>query len=97
MSDVKKVTASREENTEYLNQILPVKESFDIIKRDIMIGGRCSTFYSINGFANDESLLKIMDSFSELQKMICLEMPTASQENVSPMWRWISWRILTRS
>ncbi|WP_289301816.1 spore germination protein [Sporofaciens musculi] len=63
MSDVKKVTASREENTEYLNQILPVKESFDIIKRDIMIGGRCSTFYSINGFANDESLLKIMDSF----------------------------------
>ena len=42
MSDVKKVTASREENTSYMNQVLPVKESFDIIQRDIMIGRRVS-------------------------------------------------------
>ena len=68
MSDVKKVTASREENTTYLNQILPVKESFDLIKRDIMIGGRCASIYSINGFANDETLLKIMDSFFGVTK-----------------------------
>ena len=63
MSDVKKVTASREENTAYLNQILPVQQSFDIIQRDIMIGGRCSSFYFIDGFTKDESMLKIMDSF----------------------------------
>ena len=63
MSDVKKVTASREENTAYLNSVLPVKESFDIIRRDIIIGGRCSTFYFIDGFTKDESMLKIMDSF----------------------------------
>ena len=68
MSDVKKVTASREENTSYLNQILPVNESFDLIKRDIMIGGRCSSCYSINGFANDETMLKIMNSFFGVTK-----------------------------
>ena len=44
MSDAKKVTASREENTAYINQVLPVKESFDIIQRDILIGGRCASF-----------------------------------------------------
>ena len=63
MSDIKKVTASREENTAYLNHVLPVKESFDIIRRDIIIGGRCSTFYFIDGFTKDESMLKIIDSF----------------------------------
>ena len=68
MSDIKKVTASREENTGYLNQILPVKESFDLIQRDIMIGGRCSSFFSINGFANDETMLKIMDSFFRVKE-----------------------------
>ena len=68
MSDIKKITASREENTAYLNQILPVKESYDLIKRDIMVGGRCSSFYSINGFANDESMLKIMDFFFGVAK-----------------------------
>ena len=63
MSDVKKITASREENTAYMNQVLPIKESFDIIRRDIMIGGRCATFYFIDGFTKDESMLKILDSF----------------------------------
>ena len=63
MSDINKVTASREENTDYLNRVLPVKESFDIIRRDIIIGGRCSTFYFIDGFTKDESMLKIIDSF----------------------------------
>ena len=63
MPDIKKVTASREENTDYLNRVLPVKESFDIIRRDIIIGGRCSTFYFIDGFTKDESMLKIIDSF----------------------------------
>lgn len=63
MSDIKKITASREENTAYMNQVLPIKESFDIIRRDIMIGGRCATFYFIDGFTKDESMLKILDSF----------------------------------
>ena len=44
MPDIKKVTASREENASYMNQILPVKDSFDIIQRDIMIGDRMASF-----------------------------------------------------
>ena len=35
----KKLSSSFEENIRYMNEILPVKESFDIIRRDIVIGG----------------------------------------------------------
>lgn len=68
MPDMKKVTASREENTEYMNKILPVKESFDIIQRDIYIGGRAASFYFIDGFTKDETMLKILDSFMKVTK-----------------------------
>ena len=33
------------ENIAYMDQVLPVKESFDIIKREMEIGGRKSFFY----------------------------------------------------
>lgn len=59
----KKISASFEENIAYMEQNLPVKESFDLIRRDIEIGGREATFYFIDGFTKDESMLKIMDSF----------------------------------
>lgn len=60
--DTKKVGRSFRENIAYLEQILPVKESFDIVRRDMEIGKRTATFYFIDGFTKDESMLKIMDS-----------------------------------
>ncbi len=68
MSDIKKVTASREANADYLNQVLPIKESFDLIQRDMLIGGRMASFYFIDGFTKDEVMLKIMDSFFKLKE-----------------------------
>lgn len=62
MPDNRKVTASREENAAYMNRVLPVKDSFDIIQRDMLIGGRMASFYFIDGFTKDEVMLKIMDS-----------------------------------
>ena len=59
----KKVSSSFEENIAYMERVLPVKESFDIIRRDLEIGGREAAFYFIDGFTKDESMLKIMDSF----------------------------------
>ena len=64
----KQVVASLQENVSYLNQILPVRESFDLIQRDIIIGERKSTFYFIDGFTKDETMLKIMTSFFALKK-----------------------------
>lgn len=62
MPEPKIITASREASMNYMNETLPVKESFDIIQRDMLIGGRMATFYFIDGFTKDEVMLKIMDS-----------------------------------
>lgn len=59
----KKVGSSFQENIDYMNQVLPVQESFDIIQRDIMVGGKKATFYFIDGFTKDETMLKIMTTF----------------------------------
>ena len=52
-----------EENVTYMNSILPVKESFDLLQRDIIIGEKKSTFYFIDGFTKDEAMVKIMSAF----------------------------------
>ena len=38
--DTKKISPSFEENIAYMNEVLPVKESFDVIRRQIEIGGK---------------------------------------------------------
>ena len=58
MTEYVKVVASREENVSYMNRILPVQQSFDLIQRDIYVGERPSTFYFIDGFSKDEVMLK---------------------------------------
>ena len=52
-----------------MNQMLPVEDSFDIVQRDIQIGGKDATFYFIDGFTKDESMLKIMDSFFNIKDL----------------------------
>ena len=59
----KEVGCSFKENIQYMDQTLPVKKSFDIIRREMEIGGKESVFYYIDGFIKDEAMLKIMDSF----------------------------------
>ena len=48
-AEQRKVSASREDNAAYMNKVLPVQESFDVIQRDMLIGGRMSSFYFIDG------------------------------------------------
>ena len=85
MPDTRRVTASVRENVAYMNQVLPVEESFDIIQRDIVIGGKEASFYFIDGFTKDESMLKIMDSFFGIKEA---DMPSSATEfSKAFMWR----------
>lgn len=68
MSDYGKVFDSLKANVDYINTILPVKESFDVIQRDIIIGERQSTFYFIDGFTKDDTMQKLMSSFFMIKK-----------------------------
>ena len=77
MPEIKKVDVLREENVKYMNQMLPVKDSFDIIERDMYIGGRVASFFFIDGFTKDEVMLKIMDSMVKVKEE---EMPDDATE-----------------
>ncbi len=68
MEEKQTIFDSIEENVSYMNSILPVKESFDLIQRDIIIGERKSTFYFIDGMTKDETMQKIMSGFFALKK-----------------------------
>ena len=68
MADKTKVFSKRDKNVDYMNQMLPVEDSFDIVQRDIQIGGKDAAFYFIDGFTKDESMLKIMDSFFNIKE-----------------------------
>ena len=57
MPEYRNATASLKENTAYVNEILPVQESFDIVQRNMMIGGREAAFFFVDGFTKDESML----------------------------------------
>ena len=72
-----KVFASLEENLKYMNRILPVKESFDIIQRDIRIGEKQSSFFFIDGFTKDEVMQKLMSGFIAIKKE---DMPSTATE-----------------
>lgn len=80
----KKVSSSFQENIEYMNQVLPVQESFDVIQRDMLIGGKKATFYFIDGFTKDETMLKIMTSFFGLQADAMPEDATAFAQQCIP-------------
>lgn len=63
-----KVGSSFQENVRFMNEVLPVQESFDLIQRNIVIGERDATFYFIDGFTKDETMLKIMDSMMKVKQ-----------------------------
>ena len=60
------VSMDFEKNIAQMEEILPVKESFDLVRRDIMIGGKNAVFYFVDGFTKDETMLKIMDSMFKI-------------------------------
>ena len=60
------MSASLDENMEYLNELLGVKTSFDIVYRVIQVGGRNACIYFIDGFCKDELMQKMMQYFMDL-------------------------------
>ena len=59
----KEVGCSFKENIQYMDQTLPVEKSFDIIRREMEIGGKESVFYYIDGFIKESIIFNIASSF----------------------------------
>ena len=80
----RKVSSSLSENVEYMNQVLPVDESFDLIRRDIVIGEKKSSFYFIDGFTKDDTMQKLMTSFLGVNKYDMPEDATTFSQKFIP-------------
>lgn len=57
-----------EQNKRYMEDTLKINESFDLISRDIIVGGRKAAFYFIDGFCKDEVMQKLLQFLMELQE-----------------------------
>lgn len=67
MEATQKVCAGIRDNRQNMNRLLPIQESFDLIQRDLKIGGRDCSIYFIDGMMKDEVMFKIMDSFLKIK------------------------------
>ena len=81
---MRKVMSSLEQNITYMNKVLPVDESFDIIRRDIEIGGKKSSFYFIDGFTKDDTMQKLMTSMMGINKYDMPEDATTFSQRFIP-------------
>lgn len=68
MPNKQRVYKTLKENRDYIRALLPVKESFDLIERDLRIGGRMAAFYFVDGMIKDEAMVKIMDTLFQIQE-----------------------------
>ena len=55
------------ENTEQLNRILQVDKNFDLIYRNLEIGGRQASVYFVDGFTQDTVLQRVIQFFYSLK------------------------------
>ena len=73
----KKIKGTIDEIEAMMEELLPIQDSFDLVQRELMIGGKRSSFYFVDGFTKDETMLKIMDS---LLKVTENQMPETADE-----------------
>ena len=78
------VSDSYEDNIAYMNKILPVKESFDLIRRDLVIGEKKSSFYFIDGFTKDDTMQKLMASFLAVKQYDMPDDATTFSQRIIP-------------
>ena len=62
------MTASLQENRKWLDGRLKAEKSFDLIRREIRIGGRDACLYFIDGFCKDELMQKLLEHFMDMQE-----------------------------
>ena len=61
MSEKSVFSRDFEKNKEYIDGLLHVDRSFDILYRVVKVGGKKACFYFIDGFCKDEVMEKILE------------------------------------
>ena len=62
------VSKNYQENVDYLNKELGVPDCFDIVLREMSIGGKRIAIYSVNGMVDSQVVSYILDALIELER-----------------------------
>lgn len=62
------LTKSVKENINLIKNFLPIDKSFDLIQREIIIGGKNSHLFFIDGFIKDELMERIISGFFKISE-----------------------------
>ena len=62
------ISSNIEESVKDFSAIVGPERNFDIIQKQMIIGGRLAEFFMIDGFVKDEIMEKLLESFSDFQK-----------------------------
>ncbi|MFC4769851.1 spore germination protein [Effusibacillus consociatus] len=66
--EMKHLESDLDANVEYLNELLGVNESFDILHNRLRYAGKEFAFYCIDGFVKDDIMNRIMEHLAELNQ-----------------------------
>lgn len=61
-------TTNIDMNVRMMNEKLRVDKNFDILQRDVLIGGKRTHFYFIDGFVQEETIEKLVQFFYSLKE-----------------------------
>ena len=61
-----RVSKSLAENKKKMSEIFPLEDSFDLLERNIIIGGKETVMYFIDGFVKDAVVSKMMNFFMSI-------------------------------
>ena len=61
------ISSSIENNRTFFQKKLRPDISFDVVDRNLMIGGRDACLYCIDGFTKDDTLLKVLQAMSSIE------------------------------
>lgn len=59
---------SLKENIEIFNNVLPIKDSFDIVGRKLTIGEKEAYLIFVDGFAKDDTMLRVLEDLQSVKK-----------------------------
>ena len=71
------LTGNYKQDVQYLNEQLAVGKSFDVVSREIEMGGKNATIYFIDGFCKDDMMQKLLQYFMDFQPQ---DMPGDARE-----------------
>lgn len=67
-------TSDYNKNKQYINNLIHVKDSFDVMEKVLVIGERKASYYFIDGFCKDEVMEKVMEFLYKITEDEMLKM-----------------------